>query len=302
MAAACLRGFLRGCGNGGPLPYYVNGRTFFLGHRSRARSDLVGEKGPTQTPVRLRFAKRSKPSALGKWVTLIIPVTTFCLGTWQVQRRKWKMEIIANLKARTSAEPVPLPIDPLELEEMEYMPVHVRGYFDHTKELHLLPRTLVTPEDGRPQAGMGMGPVQSGAHIITPFYCTDLGITILVNRGFVASAKINPETRPKGQIQGEVELTGLVRLSEPRRSFVAENDVERNQWFYRDVEAMARVTGAEPIFIDANAKSTVPGGPIGGQTRVIVRNEHLGYILTWYSLSAITFIMWCQKYLLNVRR
>lgn len=29
------------------------------------------------------------------------------------------------------------------------------------------------------------------------------------------------------------------------------------------------------------AESTVPGGPIGGQTRVTLRNEHLQYIITW---------------------
>lgn len=29
------------------------------------------------------------------------------------------------------------------------------------------------------------------------------------------------------------------------------------------------------------AATTVPGGPIGGQTRVKLRNEHLQYIFTW---------------------
>lgn len=29
------------------------------------------------------------------------------------------------------------------------------------------------------------------------------------------------------------------------------------------------------------AGSTVPGGPIGGQTRVTLRNEHMQYIVTW---------------------
>lgn len=29
------------------------------------------------------------------------------------------------------------------------------------------------------------------------------------------------------------------------------------------------------------AESTVPGGPIGGQTRVTLRNEHMQYIITW---------------------
>ncbi|KAI4562386.1 hypothetical protein MJT46_011348 [Ovis ammon polii x Ovis aries] len=40
----------------------------------------------------------------------------------------------------------------------------------------------------------------------------------------------------------------------------------------------------EPIFIDADFKSTVPGGPIGGQTRVTLRNKHLQYIIARYGL------------------
>lgn len=28
--------------------------------------------------------------------------------------------------------------------------------------------------------------------------------------------------------------------------------------------------------------STIPGGPIGGQTRVTLRNEHMQYIITWW--------------------
>lgn len=54
------------------------------------------------------------------------------------------------------------------------------------------------------------------------------------------------------QIQGEIELTGVVRLSETRKPFVPENNVKQNRWHYRDLEAMAKVTGAEPIFIDAD--------------------------------------------------
>ncbi|KAK2084490.1 hypothetical protein P7K49_037523 [Saguinus oedipus] len=107
--------------------------------------------------------------------------------------------------------------------------------------------------------------------------------------------KVNPETRQKGQIEGEVDLIGTVRLTETRKPFVPENSPERNHWHYRDLEAMARITGAEPIFIDADFKSTVPGGPIGGQTRVTLRNEHLQYIISWYGLSAATSYLWFKK-------
>lgn len=54
------------------------------------------------------------------------------------------------------------------------------------------------------------------------------------------------------QVEGEVEVVGVVRLTEIRKPFVPNNDVERNRWHYRDLEAMSHVTGAEPIFIDAD--------------------------------------------------
>jgi len=39
----------------------------------------------------------------------VVPVATFCLGTWQVRRRKWKLGLIEKLRERTTALPVPLP-------------------------------------------------------------------------------------------------------------------------------------------------------------------------------------------------
>jgi cytochrome oxidase assembly protein ShyY1 len=50
---------------------------------------------------------------------------------------------------------------------------------------------------------------------------------------------------------------------------------------FRDIPEMARRLDTLPIFLDADAASTVPGGPIGGQTRVTLRNDHLSYMFTW---------------------
>uniref|UniRef100_A0ACB8F0C2 Surfeit locus protein 1 n=1 Tax=Sphaerodactylus townsendi TaxID=933632 RepID=A0ACB8F0C2_9SAUR len=255
---------------------------------------------PCSSKIFTTAAAKSGEDAALKWGLLAIPVATFCLGTWQVQRRKWKLKLIADLEARVAAQPVPLPLDLLELKELEYRPVRVRGYFDHTKELYILPRSLIDSEKETRVAGQLMSNPESGGNVITPFYCTDLGITILVNRGFVPRKKMKPETRLKGQIREEIALTGVVRLSETRKPFVPENNVEQNRWYYRDLEAMARVTGAEPIFIDADYKSTVPGGPIGGQTRVTLRNEHMQYIITWYGLCAATSYLWYKKFIQKV--
>lgn len=57
-----------------------------------------------------------------------------------------------------------------------------------------------------------------------------------------------------------MDLVGMVRLTETRKPFVPENNPERNHWYYRDLEAMAKLTGTEPIFIDADF-STWPARP-----------------------------------------
>ncbi|XP_072422164.1 surfeit locus protein 1 isoform X2 [Chiloscyllium punctatum] len=184
----------------------------------------------------------------------------------------------------------------LELKQLEYRRVRVRGRFDHSKELYIMPRSRVDPDKEAQEAGRLMSSTETGANVITPFHCTELGVKILVNRGFVPRMRLKPETRAKGQITDEVEIIGVIRLTERRRPFTPQNDVERNCWYYRDLEAMAQAMGTEPIFIDADFSSTVPGGPVGGQTRVTLRNEHLQYILTWYGLCAATSYMWFQKF------
>ncbi|KAM8827804.1 surfeit locus protein 1 [Spinachia spinachia] len=238
--------------------------------------------------------------SLFKWFLLLIPVTTFGLGTWQVKRRQWKMQLINDLRRLVTAEPIPLPLDPNELKGLEYRRVKARGQFDHARELYVLPRSPVDPEKEAREAGTLSSSGETGANVITPFRCTDLGITILVNRGYVPKQKVRPETRVKGQVEGEVEVVGVIRLTENRKPFVPNNDVEKNHWHYRDLEAMAAATGAEPIFIDADFGSTTPGGPIGGQTRVTLRNEHMQYIVTWYGLCAATSYMWYAKFIKKI--
>lgn len=55
---------------------------------------------------------------------------------------------------------------------------------------------------------------------------------------------------------------------------------------------MCELTGADPFYIDADLQSTIPGGPIGGQTVVTLRDEHLTYVVTWLALSISTSFFW----------
>ena len=58
--------------------------------------------------------------------------------------------------------------------------------------------------------------------MVTPFKITEgslKGQEILVNRGWVAQSKLRPETRPQGQVEGEVNISGIVRKTEGRAQF-----------------------------------------------------------------------------------
>ena len=64
---------------------------------------------------------------------------------------------------------------PLELNNLEYRRVTVRGRYDHSQELYILPRSPVDPEKEAREAGSLGSSGETGANVITPFYCTDLG-------------------------------------------------------------------------------------------------------------------------------
>ncbi|XP_014290515.1 surfeit locus protein 1 [Halyomorpha halys] len=236
------------------------------------------------------------------YLLLIIPISAFFLGTWQVKRKKWKEELIEGLRNITKIPPVSLPTELSEIAEMEFRRVTITGEFDHSGEMYLGPRSLLVDGEstysGKLVSSAGNG--SSGYYVITPFIRSDTKEKILVNRGWVSFSQKNPKLRENGQIKGEVEINGVIRHSEGPPSFGPTKKEDVRIWFVRNVEQMAEMAGAEPIFIDASADTTVPGGPIGGQTRASFRNEHLSYILTWYSLSAATGLMWYMKYIKKV--
>ncbi|XP_070385121.1 surfeit locus protein 1 isoform X3 [Dermacentor albipictus] len=234
---------------------------------------------------------------------LAIPIATFGLGTWQVQRRQWKLQLIDDLTKKTTIPAVDLPKDLRELNDMEYRRVRVTGTFDHEREMYVGPRSRIELEEDsevgprKRRGGIITAPGQTGNLVITPFKLKDRDFTILVNRGWVPKSTTPPQKRLQGQIEGEVNLVGIVRKSEKRPPLGPKNQSTGRTWHYKDVEQMAQACGAAPVLLDADFDSTVEGGPTGGQTNVTLRNEHVSYIITWYSLSAATTFLWYHKYI-----
>src|SRR5262245_30135325 len=129
------------------------------------------------------------------------------LGTWQLERKRWKEDLLAKIAAGAHADPIvlsPVRTEPLGSDvvvlltvepEIEYRHVAARGHFHHDKE-----RYFYAP-----------APAGLGWHVYTPLEIAPYQV-IWINRGSVPDAKKAPATRPEGQVSGEVEVRGLVRL------------------------------------------------------------------------------------------
>lgn len=208
------------------------------------------------------------------------------LGTWQVQRRAWKLALIERVEQRVHAAPVALPPSPewpqVSVASHEYLPVTAQGLW--------LPEKTVLA-----QALTELG---SGFWVMTPLQLAD-GTQVVVNRGFVPQeqraqwlATPLPASAPT-----TATIQGLLRMSEPDGGFLRTNAPAEQRWYSRDIAAMGRalqLPQVAPFFIDAGLPPP-PGSapapvadsawPRTGMTVVRFSNSHLVYALTWYGLA-----------------
>ena len=242
-----------------------------------------------------RLPGNGKEKSYG-WL-LIFPATAFGLGCWQVKRLEWKKGLIKDLEERTHSPPSAYDARDMQIPgraaQMEYKPVYVEGHYDYSTEILLGPRTRNDKTSRDPTGLIALGKAEVGYHIVTPFVL-DSGERILINRGWVTSKKRDQNTRKEGQITDHVRVSGLVRKGEGRPQFSQKVKEDSLNWNYCDVYGFSNILNTLPLIIDADEISAFPGGPIGGQTRVVLRNEHLNYIITWFSLSAATLFLWYQ--------
>jgi surfeit locus 1 family protein len=209
---------------------------------------------------------------------VLVFFSLLALGTWQVKRLFWKQDLIERVEQRVHAEPLPAP-GPERWQQItttsdEYRHVSVTGKFLYS----LTTRTQASTELG------------VGFWLLTPLREGD-GSVVLINRGFVGSQSIKAvqdNALPESTV---VTVTGLLRISEPRGSFLRRNDPAGDRWYSRDVQAIATargLTNVAPYFVDADAGAAVTGAPdhpVGGLTVISFPNNHLVYAITWYALA-----------------
>ena len=191
------------------------------------------------------------------------------LGTWQLLRLREKLRIVEAIRMH----PVVLPAG--KLHAYAYRKVRLQGVFEDEKHVRVF-------------AG------KEGYYFLQPFLLTD-GRRVLVNRGVFTSINAVSSTRDVGvrSVSGVLHcrLRSLAR-------WVVRNDPEKNLWFWFDVKNMSRHVGLpdlEPCILWGD-HTTVSDG-LHANRALVVRNDHLGYAITWYTLALI----WLFGYIYRVR-
>jgi surfeit locus 1 family protein len=202
------------------------------------------------------------------------------LGTWQLERLSWKLNLIATVDSHMAAAPLSLDqITKLSAEEAQYRRVTLNGRFDHTKEAYV----FATAAEG-----------VAVYHVLTPFR-TDDGRVVMIDRGAVPQDRLSPATRAAGNVEGETKVTGVWRVPDPPGAFTPKPDPAKRIWYARDLKSIAaadHLALAAPAVIEADASPNPGGLPKGGQTVVSFRNQHLSYAVTWYGLAAVLLGVW----------
>jgi surfeit locus 1 family protein len=233
------------------------------------------------------------------WLGALIPallvfIVLVGLGTWQVQRKAWKENLIALLTERLAAPPVALPgakswpsLDPAS---DEYHRVTFTAQFDNAAEALVYGAASAF----RPDVS---GP---GYWVFTPARLVD-GSLVIVNRGFVPEGQQNPKSRAGGEIAGLVDITGAMRWPDARHWFTPNDEPEKNLWFSRDPQSIAAAKGlgaVAPFFVEQETPVPPGGLPQPGKIVVNLPDNHLQYAITWYGLAAVlvvVFVAWARS-------
>jgi cytochrome oxidase assembly protein ShyY1 len=243
---------------------------------------------------------RSRTSHAGGFAifTLAMVALFVGLGVWQLQRRVEKHALIAVLTERLAAAPAPLPPvaewSKLTPDRDEFR----RVSFAATYESRLDAMVYGSGSSIRPDIS---GP---GTWAFLPARLAS-GETVAVNAGFVPNTMQDRGMQDRAVAQlitgKAVAMTGYIRF--PVTAGVLTPNVEHDKrlWFARDHLAMAQALGWQevaPFYIDLEMPVPPSGIPKPGPLEVNLRDDHMQYAITWFSLAGavvIAFFVWIRR-------
>ena len=196
------------------------------------------------------------------------------MGTWQLYRLQWKLDLINQINTGLKSEPVKYS----KIIKKNYQRVSVEGKFKFNKQIYLYSLN----ETGKP-----------GFDVITPLM-TNSNEHVLVNRGWIDK---NYKDLKSINVIKKNEIVGIFREIPKPNMFKPKNDIFKNVWFSLNQNDLKRFTGINfrnyVIFLEGK-KTNLPTPKV---ITANLTNNHLKYALTWYSvaLSILIYFLYFRK-------
>jgi len=237
----------------------------------------------TQEPNLPKF----KPPVFATIGMLIALFILMQLGQWQMDRLRWKNDLIGAIEAAYAQNPQETILDSVRLNSLHgKYPVFdygtIRGTFIHQAEIAVGPRT----HNGKP-----------GYHIITPMRLRDQPDTIiLINRGWVPLDQAERMRRPDTQNRASPVVIGTARAIPGPNPLTPANDPANDQWFSINPAQISAQFNLGPIMdhVMIYSESATPSFalPIPHETRWMPENNHLHYALFWFGMAFVMLVIY----------
>jgi cytochrome oxidase assembly protein ShyY1 len=246
-------------------------------------------------------AQQRTPWGFGVF-TLVIVAIFIGLGLWQLQRRVEKHALIAALTERLAAAPVPLPPAPawsgLTAGKDEFRRVTFTATYARAPDAMVYSAGSAVREDASTPGTWAFLPARLAS-----------GETVVIDTGFVENTMQDRSVEDRAVaklVTGEpVTLTGYLRFPESPGLVTPAPSRDKRLWFARDHLAMAKMLGWDkendevaPFYIDLETPVPQNGIPKPGPLRVHLKDDHLQYAITWFTLAfavAIAFAVWWHR-------
>jgi cytochrome oxidase assembly protein ShyY1 len=229
--------------------------------------------------------------------TLLLTAAFIALGVWQLQRRAAKHELIAALTERLAEAPVALPPPArwaaLNPARDEFRRVSVTAtYAPMPDAMVYSPGSAVRKDASGP-----------GTWAFLPARLPG-GETVVIDAGFVENTMQDRSVEDRAVtklVTGQpVTLTGYLRFPEAPGWLTPAENRDKRLWFVRDHHLMASALGwgaVAPFYVDLEQPVPENGIPRPGSLDVNLKDDHLQYAITWFTLAGavlIAFGVWVR--------
>lgn len=219
------------------------------------------------------------------WLTVIvisILLILINLGTWQYERLKWKTKLLAEVESAAVSEPFS------SLEEVQKAissssPVDFRRIILTSSSQNSSSHFFVFSAENRNINWRVFKPITSS------------GVTVFASLETISDSD---KLRYKNYVnRNNLPIIGYVRLAREVTTGAPKNTPEENRWFgfnqlpdSHGWNDLADIDADMRFYIDV--KSTSLSNTSLKAMRPDIRNNHMDYMLTWYSFAIILLIIY----------